>query len=244
MGRTVEEKKYIKVKQYWFIKIFRYLFDINRTVAARTAFNASRPMMVLGGVSDAEVAMLQRAKGPSAKSSLCLHWLSEFIIREHLAGTLGKVGPPIVSRIFQFISDGMIFYNHSRKIMHIPFPFPHAQICALFNCVIIVAVPLMMEQYADQTAIGSALTFVTVLCMAGMHEVARELENPFRNYPNEIPLGTLLAMYNEALVSMCSGYHPDAYWGENERLPSLASNSKRGPPVTRNSASKRNKLRK
>jgi len=211
--RTEEEQKYIKVKQNWFVKIFSFVFDVNRTAKARTTFNASRPMMVLGGVSDAEVEMLQRAKGPSAKTSLCMHWISEFIIREHLAGTLGGVGPPIVSRLFQFLSDGMIFYNHARKIMYIPFPFPHAQLSAIFIFVIIVAVPLLMEQYADQLLLGSVLTFVTVLCMAGMHEVARELENPYRNYPNEIPLGTLLAVYNEALVSMCTGFHPDAYWG-------------------------------
>jgi len=226
-NRTKQELKYIEVKQNWFVKIFRYIFDINRTVAARTAFNASRPMMVLGGVSDAEIKMLQRAKGPSAKTSLCLHWISEFMIREHLAGSMGKVGPPIVSRLFQFLSDGMIFYNHARKVMYIPFPFPHAQICALFNMVMVVAVPLMMEQYADHIFIGAGLSFVTVLCMAAMHEVARELENPYANYPNEIPLATLLAIYNEALVSMCTGYHPDAYWGDSGAKPSSASNGRK-----------------
>ena len=53
-------------------------------------------------------------------------------------------------------------------------------------------------------------------CLAGLHEVARELENPFRNAPNDVPLCTLLAFYNEALITMYSGHHPDAYWSESD----------------------------
>lgn len=41
---------------------------------------------------------------------------------------------------------------------------------------------------------------------------ARELENPFRNVPNEIPLVTMMAHFNEALITMYAGYHPDHYW--------------------------------
>ena len=48
--------------------------------------------------------------------------------------------------------------------------------------------------------------------LSGIHEVARELENPFRNVPNEIPVVTLQAQFNEALVTMYAGYHPDAFW--------------------------------
>ena len=42
--------------------------------------------------------------------------------------------------------------------------------------------------------------------------MARELENPFRNAPNEIPVCLLQAMYNEALATMFSGFNPDAFW--------------------------------
>jgi len=56
------------------------------------------------------------------------------------------------------------------------------------------------------------MNFFTVLCFVGMHEVARELENPFQNAPNDIPLMTMQAEFNEALVTLQSGYHPDSYW--------------------------------
>jgi predicted membrane chloride channel (bestrophin family) len=194
----------------------RYMGGVDRTIAQRTQHNSRRPLAVLGGVSDNEILFLQKARGASAKVNLAWSWLSEFIIREHLNGSLGNVGPPIVSRIFQFLSDGMIFYNHARKTMFIPFPFPHAQISAYFVVVIMVAVPLLMDEYSNNLYLGAFLTFLTVTCLAGLHEVARELENPFRNVPNEIPLCTLQAMFNESLITLYSGYHPDHYWNGQE----------------------------
>ena len=59
------------------------------------------------------------------------------------------------------------------------------------------------------------LTFFTVKCLSGLHEVARELEDPFRNAPNDIPLCTLMAQYGEALITMYSGYHPNLYFNKS-----------------------------
>lgn len=169
------------------------------------------------------------ARGPLAKTQLCLYWLSEFVIREHLNGSTGKVGPPIISRIVQFLSDGMLFYNSARKIMFIPFPFPHAQLSIIFVLVAIPAVAFLMDQYADNVVLGSVLGFFSVACLSGIHEVARELENPFRNIPNELPLVTFQAQFNEALLTMYSGYHPDHFWDSSKHThhPSEPSLHKR-----------------
>ena len=69
-----------------------------------------------------------------------------------------------------------------------------------------------MDQYADNIVLGSVLAFFSVACLSGVNEVARELENPFRNIPNELPLVTFQAQFNEALIVMYSGYHPDLFW--------------------------------
>lgn len=201
-----------------FFRNVRYLLGVENSRSARTRYNAVRPLLVIGGVSDNEIAFLQRAKGPLAKTQLAWQWLTEFIMREHLAGSTGDVAPPIVSRIVQFLSDGMIYYNHARKIMFVPFPFPHAQLSAFFVMVMLLAVPLLMHQYTNETWLGAILTFLTVTCLAGLHEVARELENPFRNAPNDIPLCTLQAFYNEALLTMFAGYHPDHFWDPDRFL--------------------------
>jgi hypothetical protein len=201
-------------------KLFRDAYQFlgtGRSPEQQTRYNAARPLPVIGGVSDAEIRFLQMARGPYAKTTLCWNWLSEFCIREHLAGSMGNVGPPIISRVIQFLGDGMIYYNHARKIMFIPFPFVHAQLSVLFILVMVPCIPFLMDQYTEEAWVGSFLTFFTVLCLAGINEVARELENPFRNVPNELPLVTFQAQYNEALITMYAGYHPDHFW-DGERV--------------------------
>jgi predicted membrane chloride channel (bestrophin family) len=196
------------------MKISNFI-GIGRTPEERTRYNASRPLAVLGGVSAAEIRFLQMARGPYAKTQLCWSWLSEFITREHLAGSTGNVGPPIISRIIQFLGDGMIYYNHARKITFIPFPFPHAQLSVVYVLVTVPAVAFLMDQYTEKLWVGCILTFLTVTALAGIHEVARELENPFRNVPNELPLVTMQAQFNEALLTMYAGFHPDNFWKED-----------------------------
>lgn len=96
--------------------------------------------------------------------------------------------------------------------MFIPFPFPSAQLSIFFVMLITWSVPILLAQYVNSMVLGSFLCFFTVTSMAGVQEVGRELENPFRNTPNEVPLVPLLALYNEALVTMYFGYHPDFFW--------------------------------
>ena len=165
-----------------------------------------------------------------AKTQLAWNWLSEFIVREHLSGSQGGVGAPIISRTMQWLGNGMNQYGQARKIMLIPFPFPHAQLSAFFVWVIVVVIPLVLSQYTLERWLGAVLTFLTVTCFAGLHEVARELENPFRNIPNDIPIVTIQAQLNEAIVTIFSGYHPDAFWDpkqtSNQTTP-LESSSKK-----------------
>jgi len=201
--------------QHYFhlITIARHWLGLDRYPDWRSKYNAARPLLVLGGVSNSEIQFLQMAKGPHAKAALALGWLKEFIIREHLEGSLGsEVHPAFISHVANHLSDGMMHYHQARKIMYIPFPFPHAQLSAFFSVVMIVAVPYLIQHITNVLWMGSFVTFLTVTGLVGLHEVSRELENPFRNVPNEIPLCTLQALYNETLVTMFSGYNPDSFW--------------------------------
>ena len=50
----------------------------------------------------------------------------------------------------------------------------------------------------------------------GLWLVANELEDPFRNAPNDLPLNNFQAQFNEALVCMFAGFHPEAWWDIDE----------------------------
>lgn len=110
----------------------------------------------------------------------------------------------------------MLGYHQARKVSFIPFPFPHAQITAFFSLVILVLFPLLYYNFAEKVVwFAAVLNFLTVLCFLGLHEVARELENPMQNVPNDLPLITFQAQFNEALVCFYAGYNPDSWWDDD-----------------------------
>jgi len=85
-----------------------------------------------------------------------------------------------------------------------------------------------MHEYCTATCVAAVLTFFTLTILFGINEVARELDNPFRNVPNELPVVTLQAQFNEALIVMFAGYHPDSYWQE-AAADELSRNEGGGP---------------
>jgi hypothetical protein len=165
--------------RHWVFRNIRYVLDISRTPQERAAYNMSRPFPVIGGVSEREAKFLQQARGAPAKVSLVNLWFNEFVIREHLHGSTGIVGPPILSRVQQFQSDGFMWYNSARKLSYIPFPFPHSQITTIFVLLTIFMIPVLMLSFASFW-LGVFFNFFTVTLFAGLNEVSKELEYPYR----------------------------------------------------------------
>lgn len=220
-----------------FYNFIQFTLGRSRNVQARTLYNAGRPFRVIGNVSDAEIEKLQEARGPLAKVSLISMWLLELISREYQAGSTGDVAAPILSRLYQFVSEGLAGYNQARKIAYIPFPFPHAQITTLYLFIIdFFVTPLLMTTFVTDPILGFFLNLFSVLCFTGLHEVAREIENPFTNVPNDVPLNNYQAQFNEGLMVMFYGYHPDAYWDSKQSASSPHGQNEFNSPNTDTSA--------
>jgi predicted membrane chloride channel (bestrophin family) len=149
-------------------------------------------------------------------------WLQEFISREFANGALGKTAPPIISRLFQFVSDGTLGYNQARKVAYIPFPFPHTQLTTFYVVIITLVMPMLMLTFVIDTTVAAIMNFLTIGVFLGLWHVSTELEDPFRNVPNDLPLNNFQAQFNEALVVMFAGFHPEAYWIIGESQESLS----------------------
>lgn len=82
--------------------------------------------------------------------------------------------------------------------------------------VAILIFPLLYFAYTNHLVFACIMNFTTVLCFQGIYEVARELTNPYFTVPNDLPLNNFQAQFNEALVTMYAGFHPDS-WKKKER---------------------------
>jgi predicted membrane chloride channel (bestrophin family) len=212
---TTSKSSSSPLKHWWHLKadtlwkIIYFLAGIDRSPKQRTLYNAARPFHVLGGVSEGEARRLQLARGPLAQVALCQLWLKECVARESFNGSTGRVAPPIVGRVFHFLTDAMAAYHQCRKIAFIPFPFPHEQMTSLFVVLVIFSFPILYVAFVTSLPFACILNFTTMLCFQGIYEVARELSNPYHTVPNDLPLNRFHAQFNESLRVLGTGFHPD-----------------------------------
>eukprot|EP01048_Picozoa_sp_COSAG05_P008017 COSAG05_NODE_591_length_8495_cov_3436.543116_2_plen_298_part_00 len=88
-------------------------------------------------------------------------------------------------------------FNGVDKVHNVPVPFPYAQMILIFLCVYVFASPFLFVQYFGWACIVPSL--VLTLAFFGINEVALEIEDPFGEDENDLPLDPM----GDALVADC-----------------------------------------
>ena len=97
-------------------------------------------------------------------------------ILKHVHSTVFDEHPPIVSRIYQVLSDGELHLQNARRIGSTPFPFAYAQLLTFLLLIFTLTFGLFLEQTIVNPWIARVVTVVTVWTYLSFNEVARELE--------------------------------------------------------------------
>jgi hypothetical protein len=173
-------------------------------------------MPILGPVTDDEENALEDCMDPVQVIS---HWICQVIARMRMDGWI-DAHPAIVSRIYQELSNGSLGYAQALKVSLIPFPFPYAQMLALLLIGFMILFPMMVCYLNPRDRFFSPLlSFVGVLGLWSLNELAVELEMPFGDDENDLPivdlhdlyikgLQTLFLANDELLVDEVEGYVP------------------------------------
>lgn len=130
---------------------------------------------VLGGLSAAETAALSAS---DERTHLVYTWLLKELVTRRKEGGLAT-DAPVVSRIYQVLSDGMLGYLGARKLADTPFPFPYAQLNAAFCVVNLCVFPAVVAAKVQGLAMVTTIAFLAITMMYSLNEVARELEDPY-----------------------------------------------------------------
>eukprot|EP00443_Scrippsiella_acuminata_P043297 CAMPEP_0115194898 /NCGR_PEP_ID=MMETSP0270-20121206/14305_1 /TAXON_ID=71861 /ORGANISM="Scrippsiella trochoidea, Strain CCMP3099" /LENGTH=604 /DNA_ID=CAMNT_0002608209 /DNA_START=145 /DNA_END=1959 /DNA_ORIENTATION=- len=147
--------------------------------------------LVLGGLTPEEL----KALGESNDEVLCvLRWLLLEISGHAIAGRL-LIAPPILSRVYQELSNGMLHYFMAMKIVLVPFPFPFAQFLQYALILFIVFCPFAVLpsleepwQGLEKTWPALLMNFLACAGFVALNEIAVELEEPFGDDGNDYPL--------------------------------------------------------
>ena len=179
-----------------------YICGMRSSIFSRARYNDGNPIPVVGCVTQDERDKLNSAIGPSAKMGLATLWLSNFITCSINNGSFGNTPPPVLSRLYQQISDGMLGFNQAKKLAYLPFPFVYAQSTELLMLLLMILIPLLMQGFVIGTGLGLFLTFVSTISFFSLYEATRELEDPFIYEPNDLPLLSWQSGFNENMISL------------------------------------------
>ena len=150
---------------------------------------------VIGELSREEQARLEKAIDLPC---VVADWIMEAVTRAQLKGLL-TVPPPIISRFYQELSNGLVGFSQAYKVTSTPFPFPFAQILALLLSVFCVVCPIIVVQMTSGYILPPVLSFSAILSYWGLNQIAVELENPFGDDDNDLPLVDMHRFFVDAV---------------------------------------------
>jgi len=178
--------------------------SVNRTSLASTSSNVtwSTDLVILGAMSSEEEEQLL---GQLDDNFMCSNPHRVSMVQEWICEDLNElvslcgIPPPIMSRCYQEVSNGMLAFNQAMKVADIPFPMPFAQLLELLLVVITFCIPVYCAVFTEGAFFTPVLSCFITIGFWSLTEIARELENPFADSPNQLPVVDMHERFVELL---------------------------------------------
>eukprot|EP00929_Paragymnodinium_shiwhaense_P049410 TRINITY_DN2491_c3_g1_i1.p1 TRINITY_DN2491_c3_g1~~TRINITY_DN2491_c3_g1_i1.p1 ORF type:complete len:539 (+),score=132.24 TRINITY_DN2491_c3_g1_i1:154-1770(+) len=129
------------------------------------------------------------------------HMLQVLVTHNHHSGVL-TIPPPILSRVYQTLSRGLVNLLNARKIKDTMFPFPYAQMIWVLIFLHTVFTPVLISQHVTNKVCCVILSFLPIFGMQSLNFAAGELEMPFGTDDNDLPLRHFQTEMNQALLML------------------------------------------
>jgi hypothetical protein len=166
--------------------------------------NLPRSQKALGvGGLDPETLKLMNVCEDETLIYVLVQWIQQMILHNMSTGVI-TTPPPIVSRVFQDLSTGIVTLNNVRKISETPFPFPYAQTLSTIIVLHAAITPFVFAVWTENAAWAGVFTYSSVFLFSCINFIAAQIEHPFGQDPNDIDLVELQAKFNNILVVMLS----------------------------------------
>mmetsp|Transcript_116107 Transcript_116107/g.335322 ORF Transcript_116107/g.335322 Transcript_116107/m.335322 type:complete len:591 (+) Transcript_116107:118-1890(+) len=137
----------------------------------------------------------------SAKHYVSLQWIQRLVVENSRTGVV-DISAPVLSRVFQEFSIGIVHFIDAKKLQAVPFPFEFAQMVWLMLVFFsLIPVPLICAVGMDELK-AALYTFMIVFVFWSVHHIAVEIEMPFGEDPNDLPLDKINRKFNKVLLRL------------------------------------------
>lgn len=163
-----------------------------------TSKTFDQALTYIGEISPEEAALLGDVED---KMYLAIQWIMQALVIAD-AEKIIDMAPPILNRVYILVQDGIGAYLQAYKIAAVPYPYPLAQMMTMLMYAFVGLMPIIIEKFTKSLMLTPALSFLIILCYWGLNRVAREMENPFGEDPNDLPLHDFCASFNDNIEQM------------------------------------------
>lgn len=141
------------------------------------------------------------------RTEVVMLWIQNAVVEGFNKGVI-NVPAPVVTRVFQELSRGIVNINNVRKIAEFLFPYPYAQLLSVMIWVHAIITPAVAGLLLPQWYWAPTLTFTAVFSMTSLNLVAAEIERPFGDDANDLPMGGMMKFMNRTLLMILSAPLP------------------------------------
>eukprot|EP00928_Gymnodinium_smaydae_P035958 TRINITY_DN25218_c0_g1_i1.p1 TRINITY_DN25218_c0_g1~~TRINITY_DN25218_c0_g1_i1.p1 ORF type:complete len:580 (+),score=59.15 TRINITY_DN25218_c0_g1_i1:77-1816(+) len=135
------------------------------------------------------------------KCEVILQWIQRLIVINMTSGVL-SIPPPVISRVFQELSRGIVNIHNVRKITEFQFPFPFAQMTSFMLVVHWALTPLAMALLVGSPIWAAVLASIPSFTFWGINYIASEIEQPFGEDPNDLPMQNMQRSMNASIITL------------------------------------------
>lgn len=155
----------------------------------------------LFGIGDFDQTTMMYLAEAHDKCEVCLQWIQRLIgeANEH---QVIKVAPPILSRVYNQLGNGIVNLNNARKITEFPIPFPLAQMITFMLMFHWCVIAFVCSVSVERIYWCGIISFIVVFSFWSINYIAVELEQPFGDDPNDLPLVDMQEDLNKSLIGL------------------------------------------
>mmetsp|Transcript_70643 Transcript_70643/g.169290 ORF Transcript_70643/g.169290 Transcript_70643/m.169290 type:complete len:539 (-) Transcript_70643:215-1831(-) len=189
-----EKKDHVDAFQQTLVKLMSMLYGF----ALQQVSSMSNKDFEIFDTDGLDPQSLEFLRGSSDRCEIVLQWIQRHVVINSTNGVL-PIAPPILSRVFQEYSRGIVNLNNARKIKEFPFPFPWPQMITALLIIQFIVTPLLAGMGIKSWQLAASVTFLSTFASFGIHYIAQELENPYGDDANDLPLREMQRDMNRSL---------------------------------------------
>mmetsp|Transcript_60384 Transcript_60384/g.135995 ORF Transcript_60384/g.135995 Transcript_60384/m.135995 type:complete len:517 (-) Transcript_60384:161-1711(-) len=192
-----EKAQAVAQAQHAIVKLMSLLYCTSLQSVAVTA-NKNFEVLDTDGLDLGQLRYMAMSHDPPA---VLMHWMQRMIVKL-MREELIDIPPAVLSRVFQELSNGVVALTDATKISDMPFPFAFAQMISVMLLIQFILAPILCAAMTDSILLAGVGSFLAVFFSCSLNLIASEIELPFGDDANDLPLNEMQQSMNVSLLTL------------------------------------------